>query len=153
WRPRRFVAGINPAANRPARPVCDRAGAARCAGRGDALRLACPACGPHPGNTMKQTLLTRLALTLAALAVHGAYAADQGPGTLLCSWNQQCTATGSCTEYKGSMHFQVDYTRQTVGIELGNGSFETVPAKITDKEISFSKYSQWTINRQTGAYR
>jgi hypothetical protein len=96
----------------------------------------------------------KLSLALAALAaVDGARAADQGTVTLLCNWSQQCTSTGACTSYTGSMHFQIDYARQTAGIELGDGSYDTVPAKITDKEISFSKISQWTINRQTGQYR
>jgi hypothetical protein len=103
---------------------------------------------------MNRTLTTKLPLALVALAgVHCAQAADQGPVTLLCSWNQQCTGTGTCTAYTGSMHFKIDYAKQTAGIELGDGSYDTVPAKITDKEISFSKVSQWTINRQTGAYR
>jgi len=103
---------------------------------------------------MNRTLLTNILLALVALAgVHGAQAADQGAVTLLCTWNQQCTSAGSCTAYTGSMHFQIDYTKQTAGIELGNGSYDTVPAKITDKEISFGKISQWTIDRQTGAYR
>ena len=103
---------------------------------------------------MNRTLLTKMSLVLAALAsVHGAQAADQGVVTLLCTWNQQCTSAGSCTAYTGSMHFQIDHARQTAGIELGNGSYDTVPAKITDKEISFGQISQWTINRGTGEYR
>lgn len=103
---------------------------------------------------MNRTLAAKTILMLVLLtATAGAHAADQGPVTLLCSWNKQCTATGACTAYTGSMHFKIDYARQTAGIELGDGSYDTVPAKITDKEISFSKVSQWTINRQTGEYR
>ncbi len=103
---------------------------------------------------MNRTLPTQIFLMLAALAgVHAAQAADPGAATLLCTWNQQCTATGACTAYTGSMHFRIDYARQTAGIELGDGSYDTVPAKITDKEISFTKISQWIINRQTGDYR
>jgi hypothetical protein len=103
---------------------------------------------------MSRTLSVKGSLLLAALAgAHCAHAADQGAVTLLCSWNQQCTSTGACTSYTGSMHFQVDYARQTVGIELGNGSYDTVPAKISEKEIAFSNISQLTIDRQTGAYR
>jgi len=103
---------------------------------------------------MNGTLVTKLSLALAALAgIDCAYAADQGAVTLLCSWNQQCTATGACTSYTGSMHFKIDYIGKTAGIELGDGSYDTVPARITDQEISFSKISQWTINRQTGQYR
>ena len=55
---------------------------------------------------MNWTLATRLFVALAALAsVRRALAAAQGPVTLLCTWNQQCTSTGSCTSYTGSMHF------------------------------------------------
>jgi len=103
---------------------------------------------------MNRTLLTKLLLAAAALGgMACAHAADQGAVTLLCTWNQQCAAAGACTSYTGSMHFKIDYTAQTAGIELGDGSYDTVPARITDKEITFSKISQWTINRQTGQYR
>lgn len=104
---------------------------------------------------MNRTLATKVLLALAATlaSIHCAQAADQGVVTLLCTSNKQCTSTGSCTSYVVSAHYQVDYARQTVGIEIGDRSYDTVPAKITDKEISFSKISQWTINRQTGEYR
>jgi len=94
-----------------------------------------------------------LALALALAGGHCVHAADQGEVTLLCTWNKQCTSAGACSSYTGSAHYKVDYARQTVGIELGNGGYDIVPAKITDKEISFSQFSQWTINRQTGEYR
>lgn len=104
---------------------------------------------------MNRQLMTKGFLVLAAAlaCVHSAHAADQGMVTLLCTSNKQCTSAGACTSYTVSAHYQIDYARQTAGIELGDGSYDTVPAKITDKEISFSKISQWTINRQTGEYR
>lgn len=111
--------------------------------------------GKKGEQTMNRTPATKLLLALAATlaSVHCAYAADQGVVTLLCTSNKQCTSAGACTSYTVSAHYQVDYTRQTVGIELGDGSYDTVPAKISDKEITFSKISQWTIDRQTGEYR
>jgi hypothetical protein len=103
---------------------------------------------------MKRAPVTKASLALVLLLVggHSVQAADQGVVTLLCTWNKQCTSAGACSSYTGSAHYKVDYAKQTVGIELGNGGYDTVPAKITDKEISFSQFSQWTINRQTGEY-